>query len=131
MNLKIFFFHLNFVVYVQSSQFLKYIFIAFIITKPNSILHGHIFYYPLFTFQLQYPETNTEEEIRSRTKIVDGLKTALRTSTHSFVIKFIELDGLLAILDCLERMDYFTAQTSIHTSLIGCLKALMNNSVSN
>ncbi|CAH1159429.1 unnamed protein product [Phaedon cochleariae] len=77
---------------------------------------------------LQYPETNTEEEVRSRTKQIDGLKTALRTSTHSFVIKFIELDGLLSLLDCLERMDYFTAQSSIHTSIIGCVKALMNNS---
>ncbi|XP_074039315.1 disheveled-associated activator of morphogenesis-like protein isoform X3 [Leptinotarsa decemlineata] len=77
---------------------------------------------------LQYPETNTEEEVRSRTKQIDGLKTALRTSTHSFVIKFIELDGLVALLECLERMDYFTAQSSIHTSIIGCVKALMNNS---
>ncbi|VEN48316.1 unnamed protein product [Callosobruchus maculatus] len=77
---------------------------------------------------LQYPDTNIEEEVRSRTKIVDGLKTALRTSAHSFVIKFIELDGLTALLDCLEKMDYFTAQSSIHTSIIGCLKALMNNS---
>lgn len=81
-------------------------------------------------FQLQYPESNAEEEVRSRTKQIDGLKTALRTSTHSFVIKFIELDGLTALLVCLERMDYFTAQSSIHTSIIGCFKALMNNSVS-
>ncbi|XP_018564843.1 disheveled-associated activator of morphogenesis 1 [Anoplophora glabripennis] len=77
---------------------------------------------------LQYPESNAEEEVRSRTKQIDGLKTALRTSTHSFVIKFIELDGLTALLVCLERMDYFTAQSSIHTSIIGCFKALMNNS---
>lgn len=77
---------------------------------------------------LQYPESNVEEEVRNRTKQIDGLKTALRTSTHSFVIKFIELDGLTCLLDCLERMDYFTAQSSIHTSIIGCLKALMNNS---
>lgn len=81
-------------------------------------------------FQFQYPEVNAEEEVRSRTKQIDGLKTALRTSTHSFVIKFIELGGLTALLDCLERMDYFTAQSSIHTSIIGCVKALMNNSVS-
>lgn len=80
-------------------------------------------------FQLQYPEVNVEEEVRSRTKQLDGLKTALRTSTHSFVIRFMELDGLPALLDFLERMDYFTAQSSIHTSIIGCVKALMNNSV--
>lgn len=42
----------------------------------------------------------------------------------------MELDGLSALLDFLERMDYFTAQSSIHTSIIGCVKALMNNSVS-
>ncbi|KAJ8986080.1 hypothetical protein NQ317_003374, partial [Molorchus minor] len=78
--------------------------------------------------KLQYPESNTDEEVRARTKQIDGLKTALRTSTHSFVIKFIELDGLTALLDFLEKMDYFTAQSSIHTSIIGCFKALMNNS---
>lgn len=78
--------------------------------------------------KLQYPEQNIDEEIRSRTKQIDGLKTALRTSTHSFVIKFIELDGLTAILDFLQGMDYFTAQSSVHTSIIGCVKALMNNS---
>ncbi|CAH0560759.1 unnamed protein product [Brassicogethes aeneus] len=70
-----------------------------------------------------------DEEVRCRTKQIDGLKTALRTSTHSFVIKFIELDGLPTLLMCLVNMDYFTAQSSIHTSLIGCVKALMNNSV--
>lgn len=67
--------------------------------------------------------------MRSRTKQIDGLKTALRTSTHSFVIKFIELDGLPTLLEFLERMDYATAESSIHTSIIGCVKALMNNSV--
>lgn len=77
---------------------------------------------------LQYPETNVEDDIRSRTKQIDGLKTALRTSTHSFVIRFMELDGLPALLNFLERMDYFIAQSSIHTSIIGCVKALMNNS---
>lgn len=78
---------------------------------------------------LQYPtEPGFEEEVRSRTKQLDGLKTALRTSTHSFVIRFIELDGLSALLDYLEGMDYQTSQSSIHTNLIGCFKALMNNS---
>ncbi|XP_044748082.1 disheveled-associated activator of morphogenesis 1 isoform X1 [Coccinella septempunctata] len=78
--------------------------------------------------KLQYPDQNAEEEIRARTKQIDGLKTALRTSTHSFVIKFIELNGLPALLECLEKMDYFTAQSTVHTSIIGCVKALMNNS---
>ncbi|ENN73936.1 hypothetical protein D910_03083 [Dendroctonus ponderosae] len=77
---------------------------------------------------LQYPEINTDEEVRMRTKQVDALKTALRTSTHSFVIKFIESKGLKGLLNFLKTMDYFTAQSSIHTSIIGCVKALMNNS---
>lgn len=84
----------------------------------------------LMILQMEYPETNVDEEVRSRTKQIDGLKTALRTSTNSFVLRFIELEGLPALLTFLERMDYFTAQSTIHTSIIGCVKALMNNSVS-
>jgi dishevelled associated activator of morphogenesis len=79
-------------------------------------------------FQLQFP-VDAEEEVRSRTRQLDGLKTALRTQPHSFVLRFIELDGLPALLGFLSAMDYATAQSSIHTSLIGCVKALMNNSV--
>lgn len=78
--------------------------------------------------QLQFP-VDAEEEVRSRTRQLDGLKTALRTQPHSFVLHFIELDGLPALLGFLSTMDYATAQSSIHTSLIGCVKALMNNSV--
>jgi hypothetical protein len=79
--------------------------------------------------QLQFP-VDAEEEVRSRTRQLDGLKTALRTQPHSFVLRFIELDGVPALLGFLSAMDYATAQSSIHTSLIGCVKALMNNSVS-
>lgn len=93
----------------------------------NYLLYNSIHFRSIL--QLTYPETNTDEEVRSRTKQIDGLKTALRTSTHSFVIRFMELDGLPALLDFLGRLDYFTAQSSIHTSIIGCVKALMNNSV--
>lgn len=66
----------------------------------------------------------------TRTRTLDSLKTALRTQPHSFVLHFVELNGLIALLSCLEAMDYDTAQSSVHTSLIGCVKALMNNSVS-
>ena len=48
----------------------------------------------------------------------------------SFVMRFIELDGLNCLLNCLSGMDYETAQSPIHTSLIGCIKALLNSSVS-
>lgn len=68
--------------------------------------------------------------MRAATRQLDGLKTALRTQPHSFVLRFVELDGLAALLHLLSSMDYVTAQSSLHTSLIGSLKALMNNSVS-
>uniref|UniRef100_A0A673I0Q1 Disheveled-associated activator of morphogenesis 1-like n=1 Tax=Sinocyclocheilus rhinocerous TaxID=307959 RepID=A0A673I0Q1_9TELE len=38
------------------------------------------------------------------------------------------LDGLTCILNFLKTMDYETTESQIHTSLIGCIKALMNNS---
>lgn len=61
---------------------------------------------------------------------IEALKTALRTQPHSFVIGFIELDGLNSLLQVLETMDVEAANSNLHTSVIGCLKALMNNSVS-
>lgn len=42
--------------------------------------------------------------------------------------RFIDLDGLTCILNFLKSMDYDTTESQIHTSLIGCIKALMNNS---
>ncbi|XP_029317093.1 disheveled-associated activator of morphogenesis 1 [Cottoperca gobio] len=68
------------------------------------------------------------EEEQGRHTIVDGLKTALRTQPMRFVTRFIELDGLSCILNFLKSMDYETTNSQIHTSLIGCVKALMNNS---
>lgn len=49
-------------------------------------------------------------------------------STLRFVTRFIDLDGLTCILNFLKSMDYETTESQIHTSLIGCIKALMNNS---
>lgn len=74
-------------------------------------------------------ESTDEQEVLSRTRLLDSLKTALRTQPHSFVQHFVDLDGLIALISCLTAMDYNTAQSSVHTSLIGCVKALMNNSV--
>ncbi|GAB6020602.1 hypothetical protein CHUAL_003278 [Chamberlinius hualienensis] len=68
------------------------------------------------------------DEVATRTKLLDSLKTALRTQPHSFVTRFIELDGLSCLLNFLTNMNYETSQSSIHTSIIGCFKALMNNS---
>uniref|UniRef100_A0A674NGZ0 Dishevelled associated activator of morphogenesis 1b n=1 Tax=Takifugu rubripes TaxID=31033 RepID=A0A674NGZ0_TAKRU len=66
-----------------------------------------------------------EEE---RNKTIESLKTALRTQPMRFVTRFIDLDGLTCILNFLKTMDYETTESQIHTSLIGCIKALMNNS---
>lgn len=47
---------------------------------------------------------------------------------YRFVTRFIELDGLTCLLNFLKSMDFETSESRIHTSVIGCIKALMNNS---
>ncbi|KAM9294637.1 disheveled-associated activator of morphogenesis 1 [Gastrophryne carolinensis] len=69
-----------------------------------------------------------KEDEDERNKTVESLKTALRTQPMRFVTRFIEMDGLTCILNFLKCMDYEIAESQIHTSLIGCIKALMNNS---
>ncbi|XP_049614082.1 disheveled-associated activator of morphogenesis 1 isoform X1 [Syngnathus scovelli] len=69
-----------------------------------------------------------KEDEEERNKTVESLKTALRTQPMRFVTRFIDLDGLTCILNFLKSMDYETTESQIHTSLIGCIKALMNNS---
>ncbi|XP_063774906.1 disheveled-associated activator of morphogenesis 2 isoform X2 [Pseudophryne corroboree] len=69
-----------------------------------------------------------EEDTETRNKIVEDLKTALRTQPMRFVTRFIELDGLTCLLNFLKSMDLETLESRIHTSVIGCIKALMNNS---
>uniref|UniRef100_A0A8C5HPA7 Disheveled-associated activator of morphogenesis 2-like n=1 Tax=Gouania willdenowi TaxID=441366 RepID=A0A8C5HPA7_GOUWI len=69
-----------------------------------------------------------EEEMEIRNKVVEDLKTALRTQPMRFVTRFIELDGLTCLLNFLRSMDYETSESRVHTSVIGCIKALMNNS---
>uniref|UniRef100_A0A3Q4BKP1 Uncharacterized protein n=1 Tax=Mola mola TaxID=94237 RepID=A0A3Q4BKP1_MOLML len=69
-----------------------------------------------------------KEEEEERNKTIESLKTALRTQPMRFVTRFIDLDGLTCILNFLKNMDYETTESQIHTSLIGCIKALMNNS---
>uniref|UniRef100_A0A7N8WMA9 Dishevelled associated activator of morphogenesis 2 n=1 Tax=Mastacembelus armatus TaxID=205130 RepID=A0A7N8WMA9_9TELE len=68
------------------------------------------------------------EEMEMRNKVVEDLKTALRTQPMRFVTRFIELDGLTCLLNFLRSMDYETSESRVHTSVIGCIKALMNNS---
>ncbi|ELK00330.1 Disheveled-associated activator of morphogenesis 2 [Pteropus alecto] len=69
-----------------------------------------------------------DEETEMRNQVVEDLKTALRTQPMRFVTRFIELDGLTCLLNFLRSMDHATCESRIHTSLIGCIKALMNNS---
>ncbi|XP_053331509.1 disheveled-associated activator of morphogenesis 1 isoform X2 [Spea bombifrons] len=69
-----------------------------------------------------------KEDEDERSKTIESLKTALRTKPMRFVTRFIDLDGLTCILNFLKSMDYEIAESQIHTSLIGCIKALMNNS---
>uniref|UniRef100_A0A8D3CCP6 Disheveled-associated activator of morphogenesis 1 n=1 Tax=Scophthalmus maximus TaxID=52904 RepID=A0A8D3CCP6_SCOMX len=69
-----------------------------------------------------------KEDEEERNKTIESLKTALRTQPMRFVTRFIDLDGLTCILNFLKSMDYETTESQIHTSLIGCIKALMNNS---
>ncbi|XP_041070612.1 disheveled-associated activator of morphogenesis 1 isoform X3 [Carcharodon carcharias] len=69
-----------------------------------------------------------KEDEEERNKTIESLKTALRTQPMRFVTRFIDLDGLTCILNFLKSMDYETSESRIHTSLIGCIKALMNNS---
>ncbi|KAG8449392.1 hypothetical protein GDO86_016153 [Hymenochirus boettgeri] len=69
-----------------------------------------------------------KEDEDERNKTIESLKTALRTKPMRFVTRFIDLDGLTCILNFLKSMDYEIAESQIHTSLIGCIKALMNNS---
>ncbi|XP_047677376.1 disheveled-associated activator of morphogenesis 1 [Tachysurus fulvidraco] len=69
-----------------------------------------------------------KEDEEERNKTVEGLKTALRTQPMSFVTRFMDQDGLTCLLNFLKNMEYETSESQIHTSLIGCIKALMNNS---
>ncbi|XP_076359239.1 disheveled-associated activator of morphogenesis 1-like isoform X2 [Tachypleus tridentatus] len=69
-----------------------------------------------------------QDEIALRIQLLDNLKTALRTQPNSFVMRFLEQDGLVCLLNFLKNMEYDTSESAIHTSVIGCVKALMNNS---
>ena len=41
----------------------------------------------------------------------------------------MEAEGLNCLLSLLAGLDWDTAQSNIHTVALGCVKALMNNSV--
>ncbi|NXR15791.1 DAAM2 protein, partial [Semnornis frantzii] len=77
-----------------------------------------------------------KEDEEERNKTIESNKSHLAFGFKAkpplcdrFVTRFIDLDGLSCILNFLKSMDYETAESRIHTSLIGCIKALMNNSL--
>ena len=63
-------------------------------------------------------ENIESEEYARRLKILDGLKSALRTQSLSFVERFIELNGLSHLLDFLQSMNADIKESRIHTSVI-------------
>jgi dishevelled associated activator of morphogenesis len=73
------------------------------------------------------PYPTDPQEQKARTKLADGLKTAIRTQTQSFVNQFVQANGLQYLLEFLQQMDYDTRQSGMHTAIIGCIKALLNN----
>ncbi|XP_067637402.1 disheveled-associated activator of morphogenesis 1 isoform X2 [Eurosta solidaginis] len=80
---------------------------------------------------VSYDDSNISEYcMRNEGHILflDALKTALRTSTHSFVLRFVDLDGLPCLLNLLKWMHPDVVNSDLHTRIIGCIKALMNNS---
>jgi len=76
---------------------------------------------------LQFPANN--EELGQRCRSLHSLQIALRTQPHSFVSRFMEAEGLTCLLDLLAGLDWETAQSNLHTAALGCVKALMNNSI--
>merc|ERR1719195_2154961 len=79
---------------------------------------------------LQFPSAaEAEAEVSQRVRSLDGLQIALRTQPHSFVSRFMEADGLTCLLNLLAGLDWDTAQSNIHTAALGCVKAVMNNSI--
>uniref|UniRef100_A0A8C3LN13 Dishevelled associated activator of morphogenesis 1 n=1 Tax=Chrysolophus pictus TaxID=9089 RepID=A0A8C3LN13_CHRPC len=85
-------------------------------------------------WQIYCSKKKDQEENKGATSwpefYIDQLNSMAAVSISAvFVTRFIDLDGLSCILNFLKSMDYETAESRIHTSLIGCIKALMNNSL--
>ncbi|KAB7497602.1 hypothetical protein Anas_00141 [Armadillidium nasatum] len=69
-----------------------------------------------------------EYQFTSWLKYTNGLKTALATHSNTFIGEFVEAGGLASLLSFLEAMDESSKEGSMHTNLVACVKALMNNS---
>ena len=57
------------------------------------------------------------DEYSRRLKLLDGLKSALRTQSLSFVERFIELDGLTRLLEFLLSMNTGTVSVLNRTTI--------------
>ena len=65
------------------------------------------------------------DEYSRRLKLLDGLKSALRTQSLSFVERFIELDGLTRLLEFLLSMNTGTVENWL-ISLLSKLGVIQN-----
>lgn len=50
--------------------------------------------------------------------------------TYSFVLRFIDQNGLEHKLSFLQSMNIDVRRSQLHLTVVGCIKALMNNTVS-
>ena len=57
------------------------------------------------------------DEYSRRLKLLDGLKSALRTQSLSFVERFIELDGLTRLLEFLISMNTGTVSVNLNLTV--------------
>uniref|UniRef100_A0A669F0P8 Dishevelled associated activator of morphogenesis 1b n=1 Tax=Oreochromis niloticus TaxID=8128 RepID=A0A669F0P8_ORENI len=139
----------------QHQHFLTFFFVIFILQDELDLTEKHreaMFALPAEKkWQIYCSKKKEQEENKSATSwpeyYIDQLNSMAAVSTNMsemsfflnllnglffylmwFVTRFIDLDGLTCILNFLKSMDYDTTESQIHTSLIGCIKALMNNS---
>jgi dishevelled associated activator of morphogenesis len=92
-------------------------------------------------FESDDMDQSKSEEYARRLRILDGLKSALRTQPLSFVdrfplvvkildnlhFRFIEIHGLSHLLNFLKEMEKDMKESRIHTSAIACIKGIDGN----
>eukprot|EP00126_Sphaerothecum_destruens_P003636 Sdes_comp17403_c0_seq1m6617 len=72
----------------------------------------------------QINNSNNEDD---KIAALDKLAVALRTLSMRWVISFIEYDGFSFLLHLLNSMTKYEKNGSVHSHIIKCIKALMNN----
>merc|ERR1719376_311951 len=81
----------------------------------------------LNTYRTMVSLSYDKDEIEYRLTLVNELRTALRTQPVRFIINFTEVDGVTCLIRFLSEMVPEVRESRVHTSAIGCVKALMNN----